>query len=113
MSLIGRPPLGLKQPKQKADPDFLKEVRRLPCVICDAFGERQQSQTTAHHWIMDRGGNTKTPDQEAIPLCDGHHQGDFDTSKVAIHRAPAKWRELYGADHEYIEVTQDKIWKDK
>lgn len=99
---------------QKAEPKvankaYLRAVRGLPCVICDAFGMQQLSLTAAHHWIMDRGGNEKTPDGQAIPLCDGHHQGTFDTTKVAIHREPAKWRELYGADHEYIEVTQDKV----
>ena len=88
---------------------YLRAVRRLPCVICDAVGMQQLSITTVHHWIMGRWGNEKTPDWQAIPLCDGHHQGTFDTTKVAIHREPARWRELYGADHEYIEVTQDKV----
>jgi hypothetical protein len=37
----------------------------------------------------------------AIPLCEGHHQGFFDTSKIAIHKDPNLWRENYGADYSY------------
>jgi hypothetical protein len=102
-------PLGQKQPKAKKDPAYLRAVRSLPCVICDAYGERQNSPTTAHHWIMGRGSARKTPDRQAIPLCDGHHQGTFDTSKTAIHREPDAWREAYGTDRDWVEVTQDKI----
>ena len=98
-----------KAPKAQKDPAYLRAVRCLPCVICDAFGERQTSRTTAHHWIMGRGSTRKTPDRQAIPLCDGHHQGTFDTSKTAIHREPKAWRKAYGQDRDYIAVTQDKI----
>lgn len=108
MNITGRP-IYQKPAKAKPDPAYLEAVRQLPCVICEAFGEPQNSPTTAHHWIMGRGGNRKTPDQEAIPLCRGHHQGDFDTTKIAIHREPEAWREAYGADHEYVAVTQDRI----
>lgn len=109
MNLCNKPPLGQKQPKPKPDPAYLRAVRSLPCVICAAFGERQLSPTTAHHWIMGRGGNQRTPDQEALPLCDGHHQGMFDTTKIAIHREPEAWREAYGPDRDYVAVTQDRI----
>jgi hypothetical protein len=98
-----------KPPKAKKDPAYLRAVRALPCVICDADGERQNSPTTAHHWTMGRGSTRKTPDGQAIPLCDGHHQGTFDTSKTAIHREPQAWRDAYGEDCDYIAVTQDKI----
>ena len=102
-------PLGLKQPKAKPNPDYLARVRELPCVICEAFGELQMSMTTAHHPIHDRFSQRKVPDEMAIPLCDGHHQGQWDMSKLAIHQRPSLWRQTYGADHEYIEVTQDKL----
>lgn len=108
MSLTGRP-IYQKRGKPKRDPAYLAAVRQLPCVICQSFGETQNSPTTAHHWIMGRGGNEKTPDQEAIPLCEGHHQGDFDTTKISIHRQPGAWREVYGEDREYVAVTQDEI----
>jgi hypothetical protein len=108
MNICRRPPVA-KPSKAKPNPDYLARVRELPCCICEAFGEVQLSPTTAHHPIHGRYGNRKAPDEAAIPTCDGHHQGTFDTSKVALHREPSKWKRLYGADHEYIEVTQDKL----
>lgn len=109
MSLTGKPPMGLKQPKAKRDPAYLAAVARLPCCICQAFGEMQLSRTTVHHTIMGRYGTNRTPDRQTIPLCRGHHQGDYDTSKVAIHREPKKWADLYGRDTEWIEATQDAV----
>lgn len=90
-----------KKGKPKKDPRFLASVRERNCIICETFHEPQVSPTQAHHVIHDRFGNEKTDDKMAIPLCEGHHQGMFDTSKTAIHREPKKWRELYGADYEY------------
>lgn len=106
---ITQRPICQKPTKVKSDPRYLELVRGLPCVICESFGEIQNSPTAAHHWIMGRGGTRKTPDQEAIPLCEGHHQGLRDTSKIAIHREPEAWREAYGRDRDYVAVTQDKI----
>ena len=45
MTLMGKPPLGLKTSKPKPDPWYLAQVRRLPCCICRAFGEQQLSAT--------------------------------------------------------------------
>lgn len=109
MNLSNRGPLGLRHPKPKPDPKYLARVRGEPCRICEAFGEVQLSPTQAHHPIHGRFSKLRTPDRLAIPLCEGHHQGDFDTSKVALHREPDRWKELYGEDHEYIAVTQDRL----
>lgn len=109
MSFSNRGPMGPKRPKASKEPAYLAKVRNLPCVICEAFGERQETPTTAHHPIHDRHEQIKRPDSTAIPLCDGHHQGIWDRSKLAIHEAPEQWRERYGADHEYIKVTQDRL----
>lgn len=98
-----------RQPKPAKNPDYLRRVRELPCCICEAFGEQQLSPTHAHHVICGRGGNTKTPDEMAIPLCEGHHQGLFDTSKLAIHNGTRTWAEKYGPDTDYIATTQDKL----
>ena len=88
---------------------YLAEVARLPCCICEAFGEVQLSPTQAHHTICGRYGQKRTPDEMAIPLCHGHHQGDFDASKLAIHRSKRAWVERYGPDTDYIAATQDTI----
>ena len=109
MNISNRGPLGLRSPKPKPDHAYLARVRELPCCICEAFGEQQLSPTTAHHPIHSRFSNRKVPDRMAIPICDGHHQGTFDTSKVALHREPDLWKDLYGEDHQYIAVTQDRL----
>jgi len=44
----------------------------------------------------------KASDLDAIPLCEGHHQGLWDKSKLAIHDSKKAWREKYGADWSYI-----------
>lgn len=108
MNLTGQQP-SQKPQRAKPNPAYMAKVRELPCIICQSFGLPQLSQTTAHHPIHDRFATRKVPDEMAIPLCNGCHQGDFDTSKVAVHREPAKWKRLYGPDHTYIAITQDMI----
>ena len=98
-----------KPPKAKKDPAYLAKVRELGCCICEAFGEMQMSPTEAHHPIHGRFSFTKAPDDTAIPLCRGHHLGDFDTSKLAIHRGKETWAEKYGLDTDWIDATRDKI----
>lgn len=88
---------------------YMRDVRSLPCIICHTYGEPQNSATTAHHAIMGRGGNRKSSDFDTMALCDGHHQGNFDTSKVAIHREPNAWRMRYGPDTDYIERTREMV----
>lgn len=117
--LEGRGPIGLKGKKtsnqsrrsrqDKLDPDYLVDLRRLPCVICEAWGYQQTTPTQAHHWICGRYGQYKAPDQEAIPLCESHHQGEFDPTKIAIHRDRALWVETYGPDTDYIAIAQDAV----
>jgi len=109
MNILNRPPLGLKEPRAKRDPKRLAAVAALPCCICNEFGMTQNSPTAVHHAIMGRGGNRRAPDCMTMPLCEGHHQGGFDTSKVAIHREPKRWRTLYGADTDWISWTEERI----
>ena len=90
-----------KKPKAKKAPKFLDEIRQRKCIICETFHEPQMSPTFAHHVIHDRFSGSKTPDHLAIPLCEGHHQGFWDKSKVAIHPRPNEWRDLYGPDYNY------------
>jgi len=98
-----------KPPKAKKDPAYLAKVRELPCCICEAFGEMQVSATQAHHPIHGRFSVTRSPDDTAIPLCEGHHQGLLDTSKLALHRGKETWAAKYGLDTDWIDATRDKI----
>lgn len=108
MNLTGRP-IYRKEADNAENPAYLQGVRGEPCVICETWGYVQCSATTAHHPICGRYSTRRRPDEEAIPLCDGHHQGTFDTSKIAIHRERAAWVDIYGLDTEYIEATQAKL----
>ena len=103
-NLAGLPPLGQKQPKPEKDPTYLARVHDLPCCICEAFGEPQATPTAAHHVIMGRFSQRKTPDRMAIPLCYDHHQGG-----KGIHTHPAWWAETYGPDVDYVLPTQDLL----
>ena len=105
-NLANKPPLGLKAPKDKKSIKFLAWIRQQNCCICEAFGEVQRSPTQAHHPIHDRFGTSKRSDLSCIPLCEGHHQGLFDTSKIALHRQPKLWRETYGPDYSYSHATE-------
>jgi hypothetical protein len=105
LNLTGREPYQ-KQGHAKARPDYLEAVRGLPCIICQTWGETQTTPTEAHHPICDRHGTRKAPDVDALPVCHSHHTGDFDSSKIAIHRDRAAWVDAYGSDREYIAATQ-------
>lgn len=104
-----RGPLGQKAETPGKDPAYLARVRTLPCCVCEAFGEVQASPTEAHHVFHGRFSQIKTPDRMAIPLCGGHHQGQFDRSKMAIHQRKYAWERAYGPDHSYTAATQDKL----
>lgn len=112
MNLTGRPIY--QKPEEAAPrPDYLGAVAQLPCVICEAFGEIQNSPTEVHHWKSGRYGNERTPDSQAIPLCHSHHNKlrpyPGDEAKIGFHNAQEQWEAKYGQDHEYTEVTQDRI----
>ena len=101
INLANKAPLGLKKEKTKKNPKYLDKIRERPGCVCQKFGEKQMSPTTAHHVIHDRFSTRKTDDNMAIPLCEGHHQGLWDQSKIAIHKEPKKWRDCYGNDYDY------------
>lgn len=109
MNVMGKPPLGLKEKKKRPDFEHMKRVGSMPCVICHQYWLPQMSPTQVHHVIHDRHSTAKSPDTETIPLCEGHHQGLFDTSKIAIHQEPERWRRAYGPDHLYLGWVTDRI----
>lgn len=106
MNITGKKPLGLKKSKPSKDKNYLQWLRGQPCCVCSRFGEIQHSPTQAHHCIHDRFGTEKRPDREAIPLCEGHHQGLWDRTKIALHQNPRRWRETYGPDWSYVQLIE-------
>jgi hypothetical protein len=108
MNLSGK----LPQPKPEKvapDPAHLARVRELPCVICCEWMMPQLTPTQAHHCIHGRHGTRKVPDTMTIPLCEGHHQGLWDTSKIALHREPNAWRAAYGADTDWLSWVEGAL----
>lgn len=108
LNLTGRQPYR-KAERPVKNPDHLARVAALPCVICREWSMPQKSPTQVHHCIHGRHSTRRVPDEMTIPLCEGHHQGNFDTSKIAIHREPKKWRELYGTDTDWISWVENHI----
>jgi hypothetical protein len=88
-------------------------VAQLPCVICHEWNMPQLSATQVHHVIHGRGSNRRAPDTHTIPLCEGHHQGNFDTSKVSLHREPKEWQRLYGPDRDWLGWVEKKLGDDE
>lgn len=98
-----------KAEREGKDPARLAAVADCPCCICHEFGMQQMSITQVHHCIMGRYGTRKSPDSMTIPICEGHHTGLLDTSKIAIHREPKAWAEKYGKDTDWISWTEERI----
>jgi hypothetical protein len=110
-NLANKPPLGLKDQRESKDPARLEAVAAMPCVICKEFGFKQLTPTQVHHCIHGRYGTLRAHDDKTIPLCCGHHVGDFDTTKIAIHRAPAAWKAAYGLDTDWLAWVEKRIEK--
>lgn len=93
---------GTKRKRQgKEDAAYLSLVRRLPCVICGA------QPVDAHHPIMGRFSQSRVADDQAIPLCRGHHMGG--PGYISVHNDRADWEGLYGLDTDYVEETQKAV----
>ena len=86
-----------------------EKVHNTPCMVCHKHKMVQKSRTAEHHWIMGRYSGNRSPDEETLPVCEGHHQGFRDTSKIAIHKDPAKWEAEYGRDKDWLEYANDLI----
>lgn len=77
--------------------NYLNTLAELGCYCCRAEGI--ESPAMIHHIREGMGMGQRAPDiGGTIPLCEGHHQGNFDTSKLAFHRNPKLWREKYGSE---------------
>lgn len=109
-------PLGQKVEAEPDDPEHLAAVAAMPCVICYEFDLPQLSRTTVHHCIHGRNAycrrakkRRRAPDKMTLPLCDGHHQGDFDKTKIALHREPEEWRRRYGKDVDWLSWVEERL----
>lgn len=58
-----------------AEKRHLDRLGRLPCVLCQALGQRQEGRTFVHHIRAGQGIAQRSPHWLAIPLCLDCHQG--------------------------------------
>jgi len=100
---------GQKQERKGKNPARLAAVAAMPCCICNEWGYAQISPTQVHHCIHGRHSTRRAPDEMTIPLCEGHHQGIFDTSKIALHREPRRWSEEYGEDVLWVSWVEERL----
>lgn len=124
MNLMGKPPLGLKEPKPpkparkrmrqvsekraayrasaegKRALEWMALVKGLPCVVCGKPGP-----SDAHHVCHDRFGTAKASDFDVIPLCRGHHT----EGPEAIHNGKTTWREKHGPDYGYLPLVSAQL----
>jgi hypothetical protein len=111
MNLTNRPALGLKVKEKKKDAKYLAWLHEQSCIICEMHAEPQNSPTQAHHCIHGRYSTSKASDSHAIPLCEGHHQGLWDQTKIAVHKEPSAWKDQYGLDTDYIDIIRNRYPK--
>ena len=102
-------PVRQKRGRFKPDPKRLDDLHECECIVCKTFGEVQLSPVSVHHPICGRLSQTKTPDAFGLPFCDGHHQGDKDTSKPSVHRDRAAFLDAYGPDHKFINIVRREM----
>ncbi len=95
--------------EKRAGREHMAKVAAMPCVICFEYDMTQVSRTQVHHCIHGRYGTGRAPDSMVLPLCEGHHQGDFDKSKIALHRQPRLWRRQYGRDASWLSWVENKL----
>lgn len=88
---------------------YVAALHNAPCIICESHGLPQNSPTQAHHPIMGRFSSSRVHDKLSLPVCEGHHQGLIDTSQVAIHREPDRFKALFGPDADYVAIIQDRM----
>lgn len=109
MNLTGRAPVQ-KPPHdlRVKDPDYLDEVRALPCCGCGRYGpsEPHHCRDSPAHYertLYDRvpGAAMTSADHDAIPLCQPCHW--------LFHNKRSEFHRKYGQDYKLIAPTRAKL----
>lgn len=95
--------------KRKASPHATKEekahvarVAEMDCKACIKDGV-PPAPTCIHHIRSGYGTAQRASNYEVLPLCEGHHQGLLDATKLAFHQAPRTWQLRYGTEIELLQ----------
>lgn len=90
------------------DPEFLAQIRKLPCMACGSIGS-----TEAHH-IKTRGSGGGDDPWNILPLCSYHHT----LSPFAWHRGPRQFLMAFPRVEEHVkklgwEILNGKLYNAK
>jgi len=94
-----------RKPRPKhsvGDQDHLDAVAAQGCIACLMDGN--PGVTSCIHHVKRRpdgqkyGYGQRSIHKRVLPLCEGHHQGQLDISKVAFHRNPGAFEFRYGSE---------------
>lgn len=98
----------------KTEIERMDRVMRLGCVCCAHLGLPVAAQEL-HHILY---GNTRMGDLYTIPLCRGHHQGDWSgeqielmepKTRVSISSGRKAFTRVYPTERELWERVQDRL----
>jgi hypothetical protein len=118
-----KPPHGFNVPKRaerhagdrpRATPEeraHLGATAALGCIAC-FMDTGQFVACNVHHLRAGLGRSQRASHFEVLPLCEGHHQGNIDTSKVAFHRAPKTFELRYGTEVQLLQTVYKLLGKD-
>jgi hypothetical protein len=98
-----------RPPMTPEEREHLDRVAKLGCWCCEVEG-RPNPRADIHHIRQEYGASQRASHWEALPTCEGHHQGMravVDKTKVAFHRAAKTWRLKFGSE---VEVLL-KVWE--
>ena len=97
---VDKSALAIPSPRRMRDPDHLRAVRKLPCMICE------RTPCHAHHikFAQRPGLSIKVSDEFVVPLCSVHHD--------ELHRSVTErgWCQGQGIDPLAI---AEKLWRDQ
>lgn len=101
-----KPPIELRNGFK--DPERMKAIHDLPCLVCKEFNLQQKSRTIAHHKIGN-GLGKKASDRLSMAICDDHHNN---YNPESIHVMPLKkWEKKYLSQDELISLTNQLLTK--
>ena len=94
-----------KQKPTKAEQSHMAKIASMPCILCEALGERQTSKTDVHHLRDGEGMSQRASHWLTIPLChDTCHQG-----KAGRHGDQTLYRIAKVSDMDLLALTIEKL----
>lgn len=99
----------------KAEASRIDLMLRLGCCACELVGMRLLVRPECHHILE---GGKRLGHWYTIPLCSGHHRGDWsisqyavlsDRHRVAIADGRKRFTAMYPTERSLWETVQDKL----